>query len=1122
MNFNKLLVLIALFFSNFIIAQDFDMVDGQTVNTDQGNFFDPGGDAASVDQGTYTYTICPESNGFFSTISFSEFLLGPHTLTIYDGDSDAAPVLASYTGSIDGDGPVSGQLLSATDATPTGCLTFVLEASNSNPAFTGWIAEIGTQPGCIPDAPELVNTDNIVNVQNDPVYQADNIDYIVYFNEQFSLTAVAEFQDNFAQETATYNWNFGDGTTLQGTTNASFQNEVSHQYGELCDFTVSLDLSDGYNCDRDNLSFTVRVILNPNSSPGSVNLDAGEDVRICEDPGTPVTVNLEASYLDVKESTAYAVQDISSEYPSNLPYIFDPCYGSESNVFTELNADDDWSSVLTLPYEVNFFGNCYDDVIITDNGAVTFDIAGTGQGSERYTPGGYAGWSYNQGIPADGGGDEPPFINAIFGVMQDLFPGASPADYSINFGFLESQDGKSDRFVFNIFNTSQYGCTDQLQTSQIILYQTTNVIEVYVQNKDICSWNGGSSVIGIQNQDANLAYVAPGRNAGGASWQAQNEAWRFIPDGGNSITTFRWLDENGNVVSASENFSPQVTQNRVFTAEVTYNDGCNITTLTDEVEVIYESDIELTLDPDAYYPCEGEELLLEAEVIENNSVVVNYEWFRIDENGNMTAIPDSNSRFLNVSESGTYMINAIGGNCDLTASAEVIYLEGFDAEDPEDIILCNYEQPTYDLTTIGGFDSISGFDVTYYDDYDAGTGTLSNPINDPQNYPLNGPTNQYDIYVELANQTNTTCTNIASFNIILYEASAGSSGYTVGDVCISEGDTEVIDLTDGGSNTSIALNGQSSSDYTVTYYSANPQTSPESDIADPENYEINTTDNLGPNTIWVSVDNVNSSFCNAQANFTFNVNLAPSITGEDSVFQSCEGATLNLNEDYADLFNNNSTSVPTNVLFYYSLNDAEADNPITDPTAVIFTPDTNEQQEFFVKILNTNSSCESDIISFIIENDPPEVGSTSDLEQCGDFTQTQTFDLTQNEADIIDNQSGSFVIEYFTTQADAEAGTNSISDQGLDITDYSPINSEQDIFVRIEDSSNEFCFAVGSFKLILNEVEVSSVQDLESCIDPVTGVAEFDLTQNTDLAFGEDQDETTHAVRYLDASNNEI
>jgi gliding motility-associated-like protein len=114
------------------------------------------------------------------------------------------------------------------------------------------------------------------------------------------------------------------------------------------------------------------------------------------------------------------------------------------------------------------------------------------------------------------------------------------------------------------------------------------------------------------------------------------------------------------------------------------------------------------------------------------------------------------------------------------------------------------------------------------------------------------------------------------------------------------------------------------------------------------------------------------------------------------------------------------------------------------------------------------------------------------------------------------------VIKYFTTQADAEAGTNSISDQGLDNTDYSPINSEQDIFVRIEDSSNEFCFSVGSFKLILNEVEVANVQDLESCIDPVTGVAEFDLTQNTELAFGEDQDETTHAVRYLDASNNEI
>ena len=53
-------------------------------------------------------------------------------------------------------------------------------------------------------------------------------------------------------------------------------------------------------------------------------------------------------------------------------------------------------------------------------------------------------------------------------------------------------------------------------TTQIVIYETTNVVEIYLENRsDACSnWNSGNAVIGLQNQNGTDGISAPNRNTG--------------------------------------------------------------------------------------------------------------------------------------------------------------------------------------------------------------------------------------------------------------------------------------------------------------------------------------------------------------------------------------------------------------------------------------------------------------------------------------------------------------------------------------------------------------------------------------------------------------------------------
>jgi len=277
-------------------------------------------------------------------------------------------------------------------------------------------------------------------------------------------------------------------------------------------------------------------------------------------------VDLEASYLQINQPTNYSVSSI----PYAPPYQF-TCLQNPVSV----NVDDIWSPMINLPFNFCFYGNNYNRCLIGSNGVITFDTT-------TYAPGGYNNWSFSNDLP-----NASLFRNTIFGVYHDIDPSAGG---QVGWELITLNTGcRALVAAWNDIPMFSSTCNTQLYTGMIVLYENTNVIEVYVKEKSTCAtWNSGNAIVGIQNGAGTAAVVAPNRNGLSADWTVTNEAWRFTPSG-TTLTTLKWFEGNGTSgtqlgTTNSINVCPTVTT--TYTAEVTYA-LCNGTNLkfTDNVVV---------------------------------------------------------------------------------------------------------------------------------------------------------------------------------------------------------------------------------------------------------------------------------------------------------------------------------------------------------------------------------------------------------------------------------------------------------------------------------------------------------------------------------------------------------
>jgi len=228
---------------------------------------------------------------------------------------------------------------------------------------------------------------------------------------------------------------------------------------------------------------------------------------------------------------------------------------------TSMTADDGHDSIRDIGFTFNFYGQAYTHLVISGNGYITFDTSVANTGSP---------WLIGAAIPNPGSMPE----NAIMAPWHD----ASVA-VGGNIYFGATGIAPNRMFLVTWCDVPMFSCNSDLYTAQVVLYEGSNKIEMFLQNKPLCiGWNGGAAVQGLvdatsTNFDIVIDPVIGLPRNFPLTWTAANEGWEFITSGSTSYTintipyfpiiagAVTWTDALGNVLGtgSSINVTPVVT-----------------------------------------------------------------------------------------------------------------------------------------------------------------------------------------------------------------------------------------------------------------------------------------------------------------------------------------------------------------------------------------------------------------------------------------------------------------------------------------------------------------------------------------------------------------------------------
>jgi gliding motility-associated-like protein len=234
--------------------------------------------------------------------------------------------------------------------------------------------------------------------------------------------------------------------------------------------------------------FTVLFLIS-HTAIGQSNICIGDDITICA--GDQVEI-------EVCPGTGSA--------DTNVVFI--------NNATTVNLNDDQFSGLIPIGFNFTFYGNNYNNCVISSNGYITFN-AGSANG--------FSPWAINNAVP-----NPAVPTNSIMGPWQDYNPGAGasgPVAYA-TIGLAPNR-----RFVALWKNVTMFG-TQQLGCSAIVLHETSNKIEIFLDEKPVVAWNGGAAIQSTHNINGTIANFVPGRNWP-TQWTANLDGREWIPNGPN-------------------------------------------------------------------------------------------------------------------------------------------------------------------------------------------------------------------------------------------------------------------------------------------------------------------------------------------------------------------------------------------------------------------------------------------------------------------------------------------------------------------------------------------------------------------------------------------------------------
>ena len=326
---------------------------------------------------------------------------------------------------------------------------------------------------------------------------------------------------------------------------------------------------------------------------------------------------------------------------------------------SSMSSDDQHDVVVDIGFTFNFYGIPYTQLVVSGNGYVTFDISQASQ---------YSPWAINAPIPNPGNLPE----NAIMAPWQDINTGIGGNIYYGVSGIAPNRV-----FIVTWCEVPMFSCTSDLHTSQIILFEGSDKIEMYLQDKPLCiTWNAGAGVQGLVDATSTNFDIVDDptlllpRNFP-LPWTATNEGWEFIPN--NPATSYTinqiayvpiiaglntWTDDSGTVLGSGPTLPVNISSSATYYATITGN--CTFGNLTDSItmtvpecfDIILTSTDASCLGNDAVITCTPDTLLplWQCELYDLAG-------------SNLVTVPnivDSSYTFTNLFP-GTYVVQAVSG-----------------------------------------------------------------------------------------------------------------------------------------------------------------------------------------------------------------------------------------------------------------------------------------------------------------------------------------------------------------------------------------------------------------------------------------------------------------------------
>ncbi len=278
------------------------------------------------------------------------------------------------------------------------------------------------------------------------------------------------------------------------------------------------------------------IIISGNISAQNFTFNCSRDTLV---PGCPANlcIDLKAVIPDI--------HGLTSSYSINPASFNTACFqvyaapDDPAGTASGLVIDDRYSTVINIGFPFPFFGTTYTDLVASTNGYISFDISLANAFSHYQDRGDLPNALYDRAI--------------IMGPYHDLFPG-QPTSPTQRIQYQLFGTAPNRRWVLSFYKVPLFQCTSLIEnTHQIILFESTGIIEVKIFDKQVCaSWQGGKTMVGIQDFTRTKGNTPPGRKMSDPPWGSigMNETWRFVPDGGPSLLKrVELYDLLGNLIS---------------------------------------------------------------------------------------------------------------------------------------------------------------------------------------------------------------------------------------------------------------------------------------------------------------------------------------------------------------------------------------------------------------------------------------------------------------------------------------------------------------------------------------------------------------------------------------------